>query len=290
MMLCPQCKKVYGDDVVFCLDDGNALIDDAVEQETVINQNVRFSTPGIVTCSVCGLSNTANSKFCQKCGAVFTHRSGYPNNQSYGETVGFVPPMFTPPVHPVATVPSTNKNIPIIILAALSIILVMVILFMMSGGGIFKTDGDQRTHLNNANSDSSNSGSGNNTAVVNNKNSAKSPKPPVSDDSDDRTDENPQKDVPSLPSRFEQEYRGRSDRPLTLSLKKNGSSLSGTATTPGDLDYLEGTIQPNGTFDLAGNNRGNGITGHWRGRIEPNGSIRGIWTANNGRQVPYSAH
>lgn len=310
-MICPQCRCVYEDDFVFCLTDGNALIQDGVEQETILNQNVRLSTPGPVVCSTCGQSNNSNSKFCKSCGAVVQQdvssqsfapgysvdrpsaQTGRPivvqigtqPDQPFGETVAFVPPMFTPPVQPVAAVPSNGKNILIFALAAFSVVMFAGILFMMIGG-VSKTDDDQKTKLNNANSENSNSSVRTDAFAGANKNSAKKPNSPIPDDAEF---ENPPKDVPSLPDSFQHEYQGYSNRRLTLSLKKNGNSLSGTAATPGDLDYLDGTIQPDGSFDLAGNNRGFGVTGHWRGRIAPNGSIRGVWTATNGRRVSYSA-
>ena len=45
MKSCPQCRTVYYDDNIFCLADGNALVDDGVEQETVVNPKVGFSMP-----------------------------------------------------------------------------------------------------------------------------------------------------------------------------------------------------------------------------------------------------
>ncbi len=310
-MICPLCKTIYPDDFLFCLTDGNTLVDNGVEQETALNPNVRFSTPGVVLCPACGFNSEANSTFCENCGIVVRHesssqpifsgnagdlpptrigypiplQSGSPNDQSYGETVGFVQPVFTPPVQPVAAAPPQNKNILIITLAAVSIVLFAGIVYLMSGGAV-KTDEDQRTLSNKANSATSNSGSVTNTTAGASKNSAKISNVPVSDDP---APENTDNEVPSFPERFDREYRGYSNRPLTLLLKKDGYSLSGTAKTPGDWDDLQGTVEPDGTFDLAGNNRGYGITGHWRGRISANGTIRGVWTATTGRRVSYSA-
>jgi len=71
-MICPQCKTVYEDDYVFCLTDGNSLIDDSGEQETVVNR-IKMSPPAgeglLVKCRSCGLANRSNSRFCKKCGA-----------------------------------------------------------------------------------------------------------------------------------------------------------------------------------------------------------------------------
>ena len=310
-MICPLCKTVYPDDFLFCLTDGNTLVENSVEQETALNPNVRLSMPGGVLCPACGFSSEANSAFCENCGIAVRHEPptqpfiignasdipptqiGYPIppqnvppvNQPYGETIGFVPPVFTPPVQPVIAPPSKSKNVLIITLAALSIVLFAGIVYMMSGGA-FKTDGNQQTLLNNANSASFNSGSVTNTTAGAGKNTTKISNVPVSDEP---APEKTKNDVPTLPERFDREYRGYSNRPLTLLLKKDGYSLSGTAKTPGDWDALQGTIEPDGTFDLAGNNQGYGITGHWRGRIYPDGSIRGVWTATTGRRVSYSA-
>lgn len=310
-MICPQCRVFYEDDFIFCLTDGNALINAGVEQETLQSQKVGFYPSGINICSACGKNNPANSKFCNKCGAVFTQADStnpaFPNrvsdlpaahivhplsNQthfqsdgSYGETIGFVPPNFVPAAPPVLGVQSANKNVLIVTLGVVSIAVLAGIL-IMANSGAFRNNAERPTRSNGENSDSPNSVLGTNTDTEGNKSTTRNNSTRVTNIN---AFQDPLKEVSSLPERFSREYRGYSNRPLTMSLRKDGSSLSGTATTPGDWDDLQGTINPDGSFVLAGNNRGMGITGHWRGRIDSNGSLRGIWTATNGRRVSYSA-
>ena len=47
MKNCPQCNTVYDEDYIFCLTDGNALLDNDDEQETVLNR--KFSMPPIAS-------------------------------------------------------------------------------------------------------------------------------------------------------------------------------------------------------------------------------------------------
>ncbi len=276
-MTCPKCGIVYKGDIAFCLEDGTPLIDTDAEPETVLKTSLPFSPPGIVACSVCGLGNRANAKFCEQCGAVFPFQDDTPGG-------GFGQPIAVPSLGQDTATPPRNQNLLIGILAGLSLVLLMVIVYMMGGGGIIKTDGDLRAQANNPNI---NNPSPNNTPSPSPTKST--PKPEKSLSPDDESEEDRIEDVPTLPYKFEKVYRGHSNVPLTMSLTKKGSSLSGTAETPGDFDYLEGSIDSDGSFDMAGNNQGNGVTGHWRGQINPDGSIRGVWTANNGRQISYSA-
>jgi len=286
MMKCPQCEKVYLDKVLYCLNDGTLLIGDDDEQETVWKQNYPPPPRLDVACSVCGVENPASAKFCQRCGAVFTDPArNFETPQNAYPFTGTGPAFAAQPV--TTPVSNTNKNLMIAILAVLSLILVAIILFMASGRGIFVSpDADQKTQVSNANSNS-NSDNGNAELVQTNKNKPKSNKP-TSDDED--SDVIPPSYPSSLPNGKEKVFTGYSNVPLTLYLTRNGSSLTGTAKTPGDFDYLDGTIDTDGNFSLAGNNQGNGVSGYWRGRISSNGSIKGVWTANNGRRVSFSAN
>lgn len=286
MMKCPQCEKVYLDKVLYCLNDGTPLIADDDEQETVWKQNYPPPPQLSVACSVCGVENQASAKFCQQCGAVFTD----PVKNAETPPVAY-PFAGTDPAVAIqpstAPVSNTNKNLMIAILAVLSLILIAIIIFMASGRGIFvKPDGDQKTQVSNTNTNS-NSDNGNTELVQNNKNKAKSNKPSTDDEESDTV---PASYPSSLPNGKERVFTGYSNVPLTMYLTRNGSSLTGTAKTPGDFDYLDGTIDTDGNFSLAGNNQGNGVSGYWRGRISSNGSIKGVWTANNGRRVSFSAN
>lgn len=99
----------------------------------------------------------------------------------------------------------------------------------------------------------------------------------------------------NMPEGVERTYRGTSyvngNLSLTLTLRRDGNRLTGSAETPGDWDDLYGTIEPDGTFNLAGDNRPAGrVTGNWRGRIDKAGKVNGVWTSNkNGKRVPFSA-
>ena len=270
-MTCPQCGKVYRGSIAFCLEDGTPLIDAGAEQETVLKPHLPFSPPGILACSVCGLGNHANAKFCEQCGAVFPYQD---------ELAGMPQPVPAPSFDP-GPVPPRNQNVLIGVLAGLSLTLLLVIVYMLGGGGIVVSNSDLRAQGNNQN----NASPGNSPTPSPTKSTPK-PEKPISPENE--IEEDPE-EVPSVPYKFERTYRGRSNVPLTMTLNKNGSSLSGTAVTPGDIDYLSGTIDPDGSFDLAGDNQGNGITGHWRGQIMPNGTLRGTWTANSGKQIGFSA-
>lgn len=158
MKACPQCSSVYDDDYVFCLTDGNALLEDEGEQETVVVQ--RFSMPQIeigsdtgVFCVSCGKDNKPNSKFCKKCGGPITaqnvnvqspqlvgdqvslHESmigsqSYQGSQHrYKETNAFQSPVFRPP--PVSLKQNsrtdTKKNQTIILIAAVAVGVAIVV-------------------------------------------------------------------------------------------------------------------------------------------------------------------
>jgi len=277
MKTCPKCGTVYKGDIAFCLEDGTPLIDTDGEPETVLRTSHPFTPPGTVACSVCGLGNHANAKFCEQCGAVFPFQDETPGG-GYGQTI----PVPSPDQD---TARPRNQNVLIGILAGLSVVLLMVIVYMAGGGGIIKTDGDLRAKVNNQNINSPSPGNSPSPSPTKG-----TPKPERSPSPDDGSEEDPPEDPPSLPYKFEKVFRGRSNVDLTMKLNKNGSTLTGTAVTPADIDYLSGSIDSDGNFDLAGDNQREGyVTGHWRGQIRPDGSIRGVWTANNGRQISYSA-
>ncbi len=71
---------------------------------------------------------------------------------------------------------------------------------------------------------------------------------------------------------------------FSMILACDGRSLTGTVTRA-KTDILIGTIDDDGNFSLDSFANGNQQTGVYKGRIFPNGSIRGNWTNAQGRQV-----
>lgn len=82
---------------------------------------------------------------------------------------------------------------------------------------------------------------------------------------------------PRIPYSFRRNYRGTIGKGtgLLFALEKSGSTLEGRAETSGSWDQLRGTIQSDGSFKLDGFERGGRLTGVYRGRILPDGSVRG---------------
>ena len=269
MKTCPQCRNVYDEDYVFCLTDGNALLDGDGEQETVLNQ--KFSMPRIDIdpetnsfCPSCGLGNKANSKFCKKCGTSFVDDpgvvspqlgfsqigSGEATDQPYNETVAFQSPTFTPP-HTQTERPVSNNNAKIAVFIAGGVVLVII------AYGLFSL-GSGKPAVNMANSD--------------NKNTTK-----ASDDN-----------KTTLLKSFDRQYQGtisgqKTTKSLVMSLKRELGTLTGTATTS-TTDTLSGTIEESGEFRLYARPSGTTYdTGIFSGRINNDGLITGQWTDLDGR-------
>lgn len=161
MKTCPQCRVVYEDEFLFCLSDGNTLVDESGEQETLVGNRVVFSEidPGemtevMSTCGACGFSNRTNSKYCKKCGGalgVGTLPSAgqpfgfaaagtppfQPHTPQYDETHAFQSPVFMPPVSGAHARPSGGTNYtPMVIAAVLlaAIIIAGAVIYSSSGG------------------------------------------------------------------------------------------------------------------------------------------------------------
>lgn len=109
MKTCPQCATVYDDDYLFCLSDGNTLVNESGEQETLISNRVRFSDMGkgqatelMTACPACSLPNRANSKFCKKCGTLLAavNVPGSPVNAPVGQPFDFGIGAENPPIQP----------------------------------------------------------------------------------------------------------------------------------------------------------------------------------------------
>ncbi len=70
---------------------------------------------------------------------------------------------------------------------------------------------------------------------------------------------------------------------FSMVLARDGRSLTGTVTTA-KTEMLIGTIDDDGNFSLDSFSNSRQQTGVYKGRIFPNGSIRGNWTNAQGRQ------
>jgi hypothetical protein len=278
MKTCPQCGHVYDEDYIFCLADGNALVDDGPEQETVVNR--RFSMPPIdvgpgiaVYCASCGHENKANSKFCKKCGNAVDGEPVSPSPQfgfpgydinapaagqasQFGETVTFRPPTFTPS-SPQPSVSSASNRTMLIAVFALGAVLILGLFYLMSNGSSSNTGKNKGSD----NANNSNVGSGH----------AES----------------------SLPDSFDRYYDGNVDNgkrsfSLVLHIKRDKSIITGSAQT-NSYDELTGSITPDGSFQANGTPPGKPATGIWRGKINSDGTINGSWTDLSGtKEAPYS--
>ena len=86
----------------------------------------------------------------------------------------------------------------------------------------------------------------------------------------------------TLPNNFDRSYEGTiSGQNISMTLKRDGDELKGTAATS-RTDYLYGKINSDGEFRLEGYENDNKLTGIYKGRIYPNGSISGTWTTPQG--------
>jgi Double zinc ribbon len=280
MKFCPQCRGMFEDDNIYCLADGNALIESDVEQETMVNRKFGFVAPVVVGttgqtdfCSACGNENKADSKFCKKCGTAIAQspapmsppfsfpqidpesaaahldiHSPEVGINAFGETVTFRPPNLGTPASGVT--PSITKRNLLIALTSVGLVLLTGTIYLFSSGESRKEQ-------------SKTSGSGN----ASNANTS------LKD-----------KDTTLRPT-FTRRYSGDvAGQTLTMELTRNGGSLNGSATTLVKKDQLSGYIEDDGGFSL--NAFETGHTGNWNGRINSDGSITGNWTKVGGSK-PY---
>ena len=116
-MICPQCNSIYSDEYVFCLNDGNALVDESGEQQTVVNRIVMppQTDPGevMVSCSRCGVANRSNSRFCKKCGGTIADSPGIAFDFSpFPVSSPSFTPSGTPPPHNTVVFQPPNASSP----------------------------------------------------------------------------------------------------------------------------------------------------------------------------------
>lgn len=257
---CPQCNSRFAEDHIYCLNDGTVLIEENGEQETLVNRRFEFhpaaslASEMIFACGSCGLANRAGAKFCKKCGgdigAETPDRAGsHGSPQSYGEvlfeqTVAFQSGVFAPPQSTAATKPAEGIRALYLLAGIGSMLLLTVILVLIKGDS------------------SNNVGSNRNTANNSNTNRAIESE---------------------LPKTFSREYDGSvAGLSLSMSLQRDGSRLSGSASTDRKEDTVEGTINDDGSFRLNSYEFGSRFTGIWTGRIDGNGRVTGEWTKPNG--------
>ncbi len=261
MNICPQCSTAYDDENIYCLADGNALIIDGPEIETVVNRKFGFTfqpDPGeaIHACGACGNPNKASSRFCKKCGKPVGEQAGRFGFGDHGHsqpapTVTFQPPR-SGELSSASTQPSSYRNVVIGVLATAAVF-ILALVYIVSSSSTTITSSNKTTG-NSANSSSG--GSKTNTSAL--------------------------LDV------FERTYTGsigsRSPMELKMSLKRDKNTLSGRADTKGSWDALSGSIQDDGSFYLNGNERGERLTCTYTGRIYDDGTISGTWNQEGGRK------
>lgn len=273
MKVCLQCNAAFDDDYIFCLHDGNALVEDGPEQETVVNRKFTMPMPddasAAIYCVACGLANKAHSKFCKKCGDPLD--AAGPSSPPFGfgslgdagsggkafnETVTFQPPKFGSSPQAISTSSaSSSRNVVLAILAVGAVLIGVVYLLVRdassSGGKATKTD----------------------TVIAANASNSSTNKYEA-----------------SLPDKFDRIYEGNVEGKrrmrLILHLIRDQDNLTGSAETPDTYAYdaLSGTFYADGSFQADGTPRGeSSATGTWSGRISSDGTITGSWTSRSGR-------
>lgn len=269
MRSCPQCHAVYDSDYIFCLTDGNALVEEG-EQETLINQRFVVHTPvddQWAFCVGCGHANRSQSKFCKKCGAAIgvsaandstvQYQGGFagaaPMHPAPNETVTFQPPAFNTPTAVTATTAGSNRTV--FIAAGIGGVLVLVLVVFMTMGDASTSNGAARSE--NRNAALSNRDSGGTTTAANTASQ-------------------------NLPLSFERSYEGQiGGKFLRLILKRENEKLTGSATTTRN-DSLYGDIDDNGAFRLDAYENDQKRTGIFAGTIKLDGTVTGTWTTPEG--------
>ncbi|MBV9241342.1 MAG: zinc ribbon domain-containing protein [Acidobacteria bacterium] len=101
-MICPKCGRNYSDDLLYCLDDGTALLEVREEPEVETVAHPRIVVDALASnsqefCPHCGSPNKSGSRFCKKCGQPLADGS---------ETQQVTPPIYEPtPSDPILEVP-----------------------------------------------------------------------------------------------------------------------------------------------------------------------------------------
>lgn len=252
MKYCPQCQSVFDDDNTFCVSDGTTLIMQAAADPS------RFVV------------------------SVTPHVSDE------------VPTQYVP-IKPLPTVaapvqPSNNGLLYAVIgcLVTIIVIGVGVLLYVAVGGK------DGEAAANNSNGTPSQSNSGNNVGSsdltrVRNTEPANAPanlpvNPMPMQPAANAPAANAVK-LPTLEKRFNRTYSGTMDNSgVEMDLNKNGSSLSGKVRPYGryaDI-YVDGSVDNDGSFYMDEKSDIGVVTGTYRGRMYPDGSMTGTWSKPDG--------
>ena len=282
MKLCPYCQIAYGDDMVFCVSDGTRLLDNNRQPEITPNPPVGGDLPptGFIPPP--------------------TLPVGQSNFSGDSETVTLVQPSYTPPIqHQQPAASNTSKNIIIVVLAAISVFLLAAVFIATrdknSRENNFTIEREDNSEAKSKDEETDDSGESDDEPEVQDSADADEK---ITNKKTNKTDQvdKPDKSVEILPDGIEQRYSGASyfpnnRLPLTLTLERKGQGFFGTAQTPKDTDDLSGTVQSDGSFSLSGYNRNAGrVTGTWRGRVNENGQVSGVWTSIDGSsKVRFSA-
>lgn len=292
MKLCPHCQTVFNDDEFFCTSDGTPLLENY--------RRLEAEPSSIPTYPQFGGSLPPNSF-----NPPPTVQMGQSNIHSPSETVtqlSFMPPTQPPP----SALNANKKNIIIAVLATASVFLLIGMLFLIVNNYLISKETEIRPSSNSEREGISSTNSNNSSSEdISGADNRKNDKQDDIADKDKKKDEESDKSTPvqkpndldrSLPNGSRQQFSGESYFPnktlsLTLSLTRNGQSLSGSAETDNDWDKLSGTVRPDGTFYLKGYNPKFGrVTGIWAGKISENGQVSGVWTSTiDGSKVRFSA-
>lgn len=253
---CPQCGAATVPGAAFCGKCKHRLRSDVSPNNlgTDITRSQLFGS----LCPNCSTPIVPGSGYCAECGQAVKVSSAVPppppppgrRAPVSAETTGTPPSVVTTPVK--TPVPS-SPILKIFGASVLGIILLIVIFAGLRSGSTVPNSnarsplpGNTATPANRASSTNSNSG---------------------------------------LPNTFnERAYEGSigtRDQFFSMTLTKNGSDLSGTATTTGNWDTLQGTIDSSGSFEVSGYEKGDPgrNKGKYTGHITTDGTmITGKWS------------
>lgn len=281
-MICPKCRAVATDGNYFCLNDGTPLVEENDKQTTVSNWQTPFNAGQGAAAAPAPSPRAAQTPIYPPQPQGNYARNPTPPNAGYAQQGGSATPQFQQPITQSPSSASTMvRNVIIGLLAVIALLLAFSTVFLI-------VTMPRQTEDNKVANPAAP-----NTVPSKIENTAVNTVVTSSSEPDTNSEDKPATKKSDLPTNFDRVYTGYSktrggDLPLTLTLKRNGNRLYGSAETPGDLDELEGSVSDDGTFTLRGYNRNVGReTGTWRGRITKN-AVSGVWTPDKGANVSFS--